>query len=76
MIASDAEDFDIEDPPPPLVFDCGHQHHGLRREYDLLDGTSLEWSSAILCESCKNAINDNPDDPRETFPSGTRDSED
>lgn len=47
-------------------------NYGLRKEYDLLDGITLKWSSAILCVKCKDSIDNNPDDPREVFPSGTR----
>lgn len=74
MIDANAEDFDIEDPPPE-IFDCQHRTAELRREYDLLDGTSLEWSTAILCGNCKSAIQDNPDDPREVYPAGTREDQ-
>jgi hypothetical protein len=57
------------------VYDCQHQHHGLRREVDLFDGTDLKWSTAILCQRCIDDINDNPDDPREVYPAGTREDQ-
>ena len=68
------DDFDMPEKyrEPEDVYDCGHQQYGLRTEYDLLDGGTLKWSSAILCRVCKDSIDNNPDDPREVFPSGTR----
>lgn len=57
------------------VFDCGHTSHGLRKEYDLFHGPSLSWETAILCEPCKDSIQNNPDDPREVYPAGTREDQ-
>lgn len=82
MIAADAEDFDIED-PPPNTFDYMHNSSfGLRKEVDIIKvirggsaGNRTEWETAILCPNCIDSINNNPDDPREVFPSGTREDQ-
>lgn len=58
------------------VFDCGHNSSpGLRKEVDLFDGLDLKWSTAILCPTCTENINNNPDDPREVYPAGTREDQ-
>jgi hypothetical protein len=62
------------------VFDCGHTSPGLRKEVDILHYSKAfaepaHWSTAILCRVCVSAINNNPDDPREVYPAGTREDQ-